>query len=285
MKLGVNTVLFKPFSVMEAFKGIKQAGYDGVELSAIPMMNPHLKLTSPEDTAQSIEEIRAAVAETGLELLSMELATQDPTLLRKAAAAAKELGVPIINVGPIGKTGVEGDVEKCIETLKNSIAICKAYGVNLCMKAHAGASVYNTETTQQVMAAISNDNFGVDMDPSHIFRAGEEPQEALPHIADRIKHIHIRDCKRPDPNAEPPVMPDGRPAPRGVIPPGPPVEQTCGRGDLDLAGYFKALVDAKYDGPVCLEIIGPEQTYDGACSIAAESFGYMNAILKMLGDR
>ena len=42
MKLGVNSVLFKPFSVMEAFKGIKQAGYDGVELSAIPMMNPHL---------------------------------------------------------------------------------------------------------------------------------------------------------------------------------------------------------------------------------------------------
>ena len=285
MKLGVNTVLFKPFTVMEAFKGIKQAGYDGVELSAIPMMNPHLKLTTPEETAQSIRDIRAAVAETGLELLSMELATQDPTLVRRAAAAAKELGVPIVNVGPSGKTGVEGDLEKCVETLKNSVAICKAYGVNLCMKAHAGASVYNTETTLQVMAALPNDNFGVDMDPSHIFRAGEEPQEALPKIADRIKHIHIRDCKRPKLDAEPPVMPDGRPAPRGVIPPGPPVEQICGRGDLDLAGYFKALVDARYDGPVCLEIIGPDQTYDAACSIAAESFGFMNACLKALGAR
>ncbi len=285
MKLGVNSVLFKAFPVMEALKGIKQAGYDGVELSAIPGMNPHLKLTTPEETAKSIEDIRAAVAETGLELLSMELASQDPDLVRKAAAAAKELGVPIINVGPNGKTGVEGDVEKCIDTLKNTVAIAKAYGVTVCMKAHVGAAVYNTETTQQVMAAVNNDNFGVDMDPSHIFRAGEEPQEALPQIATRIKHIHIRDCKRPEVEAEPPVMPDGKPAPRGVIPPGPPAEQTCGRGDLDLAGYFKAMVDAGYAGPVSLEVIGPEQTYDAACSIAAESYGYMNAILKSLNAR
>ena len=113
MKLGVNSVLFKPFSVMEAFKGIKQAGYDGVELSAIPMMNPHLKLTDAEATAQSIKDIKEAQAETGLELLSMELASQDPTLLRKACAAAVELGVPIINVGPNGKTGEEGGVEFC----------------------------------------------------------------------------------------------------------------------------------------------------------------------------
>lgn len=285
MKLGVNSVLFKPFSVMEAFKGIKQAGYDGVELSAIPGMNPHLKLTDPEATAQSIVDIKAAQAETGLELLSMELATQDPAMVRKAAKAAAELGVPIVNVGPIGKTGDEGGVEKCAETVKNSAAICAAYGVKLCMKAHVGAAVYNTESMRTLMDAVTMDNFGVDMDPSHIRRAGENPAEALPQIASRVKHIHIRDCKMPDPNAAPPVMPDGRPAPKGVIPPGPPALQACGRGDIDLMGYFKALTDAKYEGPVCLEVIGPDQTYDGACAIASESFGYMNALLKILGDR
>ncbi|MGI6239738.1 MAG: sugar phosphate isomerase/epimerase family protein [Christensenellales bacterium] len=285
MKLGVNSVLFKPFSAMEAFKGIKQAGYDGVELSAIPGMNPHLRLTDSEATAQSICEIKAAQEETGLELLSMELATQDPALLRRAAKAAAELGVPIINVGPIGKTGEEGGVQMCIEAVRNSAAICKAYGVTLCMKAHVGAAVYNTPTTRELMDNIANDNFGVDMDPSHIIRAGENPAEALPQIAEGVKHIHIRDCKLPDPDAEPPVMPDGRPAPKGVIPPGPPAMQACGRGDIDLMGYFKALVDVAYDGPVCLEVIGPDQSYDAACAIASESFGYMNALLKVLGNR
>ena len=67
--------------------------------------------------------------------------------------------------------------------------------------------------------------------------------------------------------------------------PGAPADQACGRGEINLYGYFKALVDAKYDGPVCLEVIGPELTMQKAQSIAAESYGYMNAILKMLGTR
>ena len=57
------------------------------------------------------------------------------------------------------------------------------------------------------------------------------------------------------------------------------------RGDIDLMGYFKALVDVGYKGPVCLEVIGPDQSYDAACAIASESFGYMNALLKVLGNR
>ena len=32
LKLGVNTVLLKPFTVVDAMKAIKLAGYDGVEL-------------------------------------------------------------------------------------------------------------------------------------------------------------------------------------------------------------------------------------------------------------
>ena len=44
MKLGVNTVLFKKFSVREAVLMAKRAGYDGVELSAIQGMCEHLVL-------------------------------------------------------------------------------------------------------------------------------------------------------------------------------------------------------------------------------------------------
>ena len=45
-----------------------------------------------------------------------------------------------------------------------------------------------------------------------------------------------------------------------IASPGAPADQACGRGEINLYGYFKALVDAKYEGPVCLEVIGPEQT-------------------------
>ncbi len=61
--------------------------------------------------------------------------------------------------------------------------------------------------------------------------------------------------------------------------------QACGRGDINLPGYFKAMVDARYNGPVCLEVIGPEQDMVAASIIAAESYGYMNACLKLIGAR
>ena len=48
---------------------------------------------------------------------------------------------------------------------------------------------------------------------------------------------------------------------------------------------LEALVDAGYEGPVCLEVIGPEQTMQQAQAIASESYGYMNAILKLLNAR
>ena len=45
------------------------------------------------------------------------------------------------------------------------------------------------------------------------------------------------------------------------------------------------MVDGQYDGPVCLEVIGPAQSMTQAATIAAESYGYMNACLKQLGAR
>jgi hypothetical protein len=45
------------------------------------------------------------------------------------------------------------------------------------------------------------------------------------------------------------------------------------------------MVDAKYSGPVSLEIIGADQSLESGAVIAAESYGYINACLKRLGAR
>ena len=264
MKLGVNTVLFKGTGVKNAMKAIKAAGYDGVELSAIQGMCEHLVLDAWETQAPLV---KAAAKEAGVELLSMEVASLDEERLTKAFAAAQYLGIPVVNVGPGGKSDVEEDLKTCFETLTARAELAAKYGVKLCCKAHVGGAIYNTPTTLKAMEAIKLDSFGVDMDPSHIHRAGEKPEDALAAVVSRMGHVHIRDCKGNGPS------------------PGMPADQACGRGEINLYGYFKALVDAHYDGPVCLEVIGPELTMQQAQAIASESYGYMNAILKMLGAR
>jgi len=265
IKLGVNTVLFRDYDFATAAKYIAECGYDGVEISAIKGMCEHLVLDRWRAQASDLKSI---VSDNGIEFLSMEEASLDSERLEMAFEAAAEIGIPVVNVGPGGKSDVEGDFQASIDTLSAMAGRAKSYGVTLCVKAHVGSAIYNTATTLRAMSEIDSEGFGIDMDPSHIYRAGESPEEALPELLSRLKHIHIRDCL-------------GRQ--RG---PGTPRDQSCGRGDINLAGYCKAMVDGGYDGPVCLEVIGAKGHELPLVSIiAAESYGYLNACLKVSGGR
>lgn len=265
IKLGVNSVLFKDFDFATAARQIALSGYDGVEISAIKGMCEHLEL---ERWKEQASELRSIVDENNLEFLSMEVAALDEDRLELAFEAGAEIGIPVINVGPGGESDKEGDLEKSIETLSRLSERAKDYGVTLCVKAHIGNAIYNTPTTLRAMEEISSSAFGIDMDPSHIYRGNENPEEELPKVLDRVKHIHIRDCK-------------GRAQGPGEI-----QYQACGRGDIDLYEYCKAMVEGNYSGPVCLEVIGANNHSLADVSIvAAESYGYLNAILKSLGAR
>ncbi len=266
IKLGVNSVLFKEFDFATAAQYIKQCGYDGVEISAIQGMCEHLDLSRWREQKQELQEI---VLANGLTFLSMEVASLDEERLTAAFEAAAEIGIPIINVGPGGKSGSTEDLQRSIETLTRMSEKAASYGVVLCVKAHVGCAIDNTPTTLQAMEKINSPAFGIDMDPSHIHRAAENAEEALPAVLSRVKHVHIRDCK-------------GRAQGPGAID-----LQACGRGDIDLFGYCQSMVDGGYDGPVVLEVIGagPGHTLAQVSMVAAESYGYLNACLKKLNAR
>lgn len=265
IRLGVNTVLYQQWDFATAVKRIAKCGYDGVEISAIAGMCEHLVLDNWKSQAS---ELTSIVNDAGLEWLSMEETRLDEERLKLAFEAAAEMGIPVVNVGPGGKSDVEEDLTGSIHMLAKMSELAASHGVSLCVKAHVGAAVYNTPTTLRAMNEVSSPGFGIDMDPSHIYRAGENPEDALPQVLDRVKHIHIRDCK-------------GRQ--QG---PGEPRDQACGRGDIDLHAYCKAMVDGGYDGPVCLEVIGAtDLDLTTVQTIAAESYGYLNATLKELGAR
>lgn len=293
IKLGVNTVLFGKYDFPTAAKIIKKCGFDGLEISALGSMGAHLNLQN-EAWKKDKDMIKSVMDGEGLEMLSCEVATTDEEVLKKALEAAVEVGIPILNIGTGGRSDGEGELEAAAERVQHLAEMFEGTGVFLGVKAHVGSAVYNTKTTLYLMEHVSSPAFGVDMDPSHLFRAFEEPENALASVLPRMKHIHIRDCGRPDPSKLGPVrviVKDGKeielPA---SYPPGIPPMQACGRGDINLMGYCKAMVDAGYDGPVCLECIGastmagPYTALDSAI-IAAETYGYLNACLKHLGGR
>ena len=265
MKLGANSVLFGGYDIRTAFSCLAMAGYDGIELSAIDGMSEHLVLSRWQQIAP---EIKSLSTEFGLELLAMEQPSQDPATMESAFQAAVEIGVPIINCGPGGKSGDSSSLQSSIDSLGNLTQMAEKYGIVLCVKAHVGAAIYNTATTLQLMEAINSPNFGIDMDPSHIHRAGESPVGALKAVISRVKHVHIRDCKGREQG------------------PGKPELQANGRGEIDLVGYMKLLAEYGYSGPVDLEIIGAKDySLEQCCVIAAESRGHMQACLQSCGNR
>lgn len=265
MKVGANSVLFGGYDMETAFKYLAMAGYDGIELSAIDSMSEHLVLDRWQEVAPQIKQL---AKDYNLELLAMEQPSRDKDVMEKAMQAAVEIGVPIINCGPGGSDQDESTLQGTIDELGELTVMAEKYGVILCVKAHVGRAVFNTPTTLKVMDAISSANFGIDMDPSHIHRADENPVEAIAAVISRVKHVHIRDCK-------------GR-----QHGPGKPEDQANGRGDIDLVGYIRVLHENGYTGPLDLEIIGAkEYTLEQCCTIAAESRGHMQASLQACGAR
>lgn len=265
MKLGANSVLFGGFDLETAFRYTAMAGYDGIEISAIDGMSEHLVLDRWREIVPRIRELSDRY---GLPVTAIEQPSQDPARMATTFQAAQELSCPIVNCGPGGKSGDEESLKMVIDSLGTLADHAQRHGVILCVKAHVGAAIYNTPTTLRALETIDHPAFGLDMDPSHIYRANEDPVEALAAVIHRIRHVHIRDCR-------------GRQ--QG---PGAPEFQANGRGEIDLLSYFRVLHENGYTGPVNLEIIGAKDYELPQCvTIAAESRGHMQASLQACGAR
>ncbi|MEX0884801.1 MAG: sugar phosphate isomerase/epimerase [Phycisphaeraceae bacterium] len=265
MRLGVNSVLFGGYDMETAFRYVKACGYDGIELSAIPDMSEHLVADRWQDAAREAKQL---ADKYDLPILAIEQPRQDRELMEKIFQAAAEMACPIVNCGPGGKTGDDASFQQSIDSLGSLAELAGKHGVTLCAKAHVGQVVFDTPTSVRLLEAIDHPAFGLDMDPSHIHRAGENPVEAIAAVIDRIRHVHIRDCRGREQG------------------PGKPEMQSNGRGDIDLLGYFRVLHEHGYAGPVNLEIIGAKEYELPLCvMIAAESRGHMQACLQACGAR
>jgi len=265
MKLGANSVVFGGHSLETAFKYIAMAGYDGIEITTVEGQSEHLLLDRWQEVAP---EIKRLSKEYGLELLAMERSGTDLVMARKAFQAAAEIGIPVVGFGSGGKAGDEASFQQSVDTIGELCQMAEQYGVALCVKAHVGAAVWNTPTMLRLMEAMTSPAFGVNLDPSHIHRAGENPVDALKAVIQRVNHVHIRDCKGRQQN------------------PGKPETQANGRGDIDLLGYIRVLQENGYTGALDLEVIGAKAYDVTQCAIiAAESRGHMQACLQACGAR
>ena len=176
---------------------------------------------------------------------------------------ANKLGVPVIAIGSGGKSGDKEATNRVFECIQKLGEVAESWEVTLAVKPHVGASVYNMKTVLQLLNAVDSTAVGINFDPSHLYRAGENLEEAALKIGDRIVHSHFRDCPHTKPH------------------PGLPEQQVPGRGKIDILKTLNALNKIGYDGVLDLEVIGAF-TYplSKQIAIAAEARGYLHRCLQ-----
>ncbi|MCL6633805.1 MAG: sugar phosphate isomerase/epimerase [Alicyclobacillus herbarius] len=265
MKLGVNTVLFGGYDLQTAVRYIKFTGYQGVELASIPGMVEHLTDTAAD---ANLREIRELVEDAGLELYAVEAATdilvaENRERSRRVFERAQKLGIPVVTIGSSGVSDDEAKFEASLRAIEDLALAAGDLGVKFALKIHYGQSVYNTQTALRLMEEVRHPALGLNYDPTHVGRVGDDPVAALLALKDYIIHIHIRDTLLEQLKIAPPPL------------------QVPGRGTTPLAEIVRTVLEIGYQGPVDLEIIGADRLeLPEVVAIAAESRGYLSRLFE-----
>jgi sugar phosphate isomerase/epimerase len=242
MKLGCSTLLYGLWSQDDALAGIAQAGFDGIELASIPNMGFHLW---PERMNMKI--LKKKLDSMGLVVESIGGSGNDPydsgpkSRFVELMEAGGELGATGITTGSGGESGNAEDMKKAADAINALVPTCKKTGVKVSIKPHVGGAVHNTPSSLEFMQLVDTDWIGLNVDPSHLWRAQpdwEVGEESILKLADYIVTARLRDTKGHQP---------------GI---GPVDTQVPGGGEMNLQACMDAFKKVPGLDMVTVEIVG-----------------------------
>lgn len=246
MKLGCSTILYGVHSTDEALKGIKKAGYDGIELCAIPGMGFHIE---PNKTEAEYRELKKKIDGHGLIVESIGGSGNDPydpdpdSKFRSLMRAAAIVGAPAITTGSGGKSGSAEDMKRAAEVFNKLAEFGKSVGTKVSIKPHVGGVVFDTPSSLEFMSLVDAKWIGLNVDASHLWRAPkwEAGEESIPKLAKFIVTGRIRDTLTHD------------------QPIGPVETQIPGGGAMNLKAVMDAFTKVPGLQMVTVEIVGTAQ--------------------------
>jgi L-ribulose-5-phosphate 3-epimerase len=230
--LAGHTNSYHTYSFEEALTGIAEAGYAGVELSAVPGWTEHVDLDAPK------EEIRARLDHYGLSPVSLsghsDLTTKEGLAHGiKAVRWAAAYGIPIVNTAIGGHWSEDEDESAFMSNVGELADAAKDAGVTVALEIH-GEIMASGAKTRPLVERIGRDEIRVNYDTANCeFYGDVAAVDDLPSIVQYLEHVHLKD-KRGGAGVW------DFPAP--------------GEGHVDFAQVIRVLRDGGFDGPCSVEI-------------------------------
>jgi L-ribulose-5-phosphate 3-epimerase len=257
MPIACGTLSYREAPLERALEGIRQAGFQAVELGCVCGYCEHIR--QEEMDREAVQRLADLLQRHGLEVVSLaghvdlqypllgkgpEAADRGFELLRRRADVAGQLGVPIVNSG-LGVAEPGENLEPFYARLATLLDYFQQRGVKLGLESHAGL----TETARaslELCRQMGSPALGINYDAANVrYYTGQDPVADLEacdaDLADHLIHVHIKDHA----------------GGRGEwnFPP-------LGEGHVDFQGLVRVFRRIGFAGPYSLEIefLGPDST-------------------------
>jgi L-ribulose-5-phosphate 3-epimerase len=227
-----SSIIFLPYTLEEALRGLAEAGFEHVEIGAVKGFIEHLDPDEPD-----VEGCRRLLAEHGLTCVSMsghaplhqEIGKRR---LTNVLRAGQELGIQVLNT-------FTGDAESPEEiaafkaNVREIADEAQAAGIRLCIETDSNL-LPTAEIGRPILDEIGHDWVQFNYDPGNVrYYTGAVPEQDLEFALDRLGHFHLKDQRGgKDVKDFPPL----------------------GEGDVDIPHILRRLRETGFSGPVSMEI-------------------------------
>jgi sugar phosphate isomerase/epimerase len=293
MKLGLLTAAFPTLGLDEVADWASANGFDALEIACWPAGEGaarryggvcHIDVDTLDDARAA--EIRDGLARRGLTISALAYypnplaADADERSvahehLRKVIAAAPRLGVSTVGtfVGRDRTKSLPDSLDDFRSVWPPLVAFAASNGVRIAIEncpmifsydEWPGGSnlAYAPAIWREMFTAIPDDNFGLNLDPSHLVWQKIDYERAVHEFGERIFHVHGKDME---------VRTDGL-YEHGVLSAGIgwQVPRLCGLGQVDWGRFVGALYAVGYDNVVSIE--HEDRQFEGSVELVQRGF-------------
>lgn len=275
MKLGLMTAAFPGKTIEEVAAWAAENGFEALEIACWPVMKADRRYAGVTTidvsslTLRRAREIRSVLQDHHLMISSLgyypnplhpEAEHRQAVIahLKKVIEAAEMLEVPIVGtfVGRDKNLNIPDSLEEYARVWPPIVRFAREHGIKIAIENcpmifsldewPGGNNLATTPATLRKMwEIIPDENFGLNLDPSHLIWQMIDPQRVVREFRDRIFHVHAKDLR-----IDWEGLYNHGTASLGM---GWQVPVLPGFGDVDWAKFIGALYSVGYDFVISIE--------------------------------
>jgi sugar phosphate isomerase/epimerase len=276
MKFAFSTNAYTRFSLIDALRGIKQAGFSGVEILAdVPHAYPGT--VDGAEIRRELDRLDLAVSNVNVNCtfgywkdappeayFEPSLISPNPKhrkdridLILKSLAFAKDAGAANISITSgrmLGGMPPDAASKQFAESIKPVLDEADRVGVNVGIECEPGLFLEYVTELREWIDRLNHPRFGANLDIGHSQVIGESIPQVVKLLGNRIWNLHVED-----------------------IPGRKHYHMIPGEGTLDWQALHDALTDIRYDRFLTVELY----THTADPQLAAEkSFAFLSKLFR-----